>query len=349
MTELNMNPTYTAYIVSGSKKYNITPAIISLDRIDAEGQIAQRVNLRLRNVKVDDSSLASILQPVNRLFIYADDGTKQDEVFRGFLWDRTYKSSLSDQELKITAYDHLIYLQESEDSFYFSTGKTTEEIVSSICRKWGIKLAYSYLNIVNGKMPLTGRLYDILTSDVLDVTKQRVGYYYSLISEKDTMIVRTAGTNEVTYKFEAKKNVNIASSSWTMEGVVTQIALIATTGEDDRDKVEMVESRNVEKYGTLQKLKRKDQDMDIWTAHVDLRVELMENSDPKHEYEITGPDIPWIRKGDGVYVKAGDINGKNLIVTAVNRSSDMKNSKMTLTMVDVSTRIAMLDVDWFST
>ena len=74
----------------------------------------------------------------------------------------------------------------------------------------------------------------------------------------------------------------------------------------------------------------------------------MQNSDPKNEYEITGPDIPWIRKGDGVYVDAGDINEKKLIVTAVSRSCDTKNAKMTLTMVDVSTKIALLDVDWFS-
>lgn len=348
MAELNMNPTYTAYIVSGSKKYNITPAIISIERIDAEGQIAQRVNLQLRNVMVEDSMLSSILQPVNRLFVYADDGTKNDEVFRGFLWDRTYKASIREQTLKVTAYDHLIYLQESEDTFYFSNGKTTEEIVSSICAQWGIKLDYSYQNIVNGKMPLTGSLYDILTADVLDETKIRTGYHYSVISEKDTMLVRTAGSNEVTYKFEGKNNVSSATSSWTMEGVVTQIVLIGKAGDDEREKVEMVESRNVEKYGTLQKISRKDQDTNIWDAHAELRVSLMENSDPKHEYEITGPDIPWIRKGDGVYVYAGDINEKKLIVTAVNRSCDTKNANMTLTMVDVSTKIGLLNVDWFS-
>lgn len=348
MAELNMNPTYTAYIVSGSKKYDITPAIIAIDRIDAEGQIAQRVNLQLRNVMVEGSMLSSILQPVNRLFVYADDGTKNDEVFRGFLWDRTYKSSIREQSLKVTAYDHLIYLQESEDTFYFSHGKTTEEIVSSICEQWGIKLDYSYQNIVNGKMPLTGSLYDILTADVLDETRIRTGYHYSVISEKDTMLVRTAGTNEVTYKFEEKNNVSSATSSWTMEGVVTQIVLIGKADDDDREKVEMVESRNVEKYGTLQKISRKDQDTNIWDAHAELRVSLMENSDPKHEYEITGPDIPWIRKGDGVYVDAGDINEKKLIVTAVNRSCDTKNANMTLTMVDVSTKIGLLDVDWFS-
>lgn len=349
MSELNMNPTYTAYIISGSKKYNITPALISLDRIDAEGEIAQRVKLQLRNVDVDGVMLASILQPVNRLFVYADDGSKQDEVFRGFLWDRVYKASISDQELTVTAYDHLIYLQESEDTFYFSTGKLTEEIISHICAQWNVKLEYSYENIVNGKMPLSGKLYDILTTDVLDVTKRRIGYHYSIISEKDTMIVRTAGTNELTYKFVEEQNVSIATSGWTMEGVVTQILLIGNNGQDERKTVELVESRNVEKYGTLQKIEQKDEDINIWDAHSNVRIALMENSDPKYEYEITGPDIPWIRKGDGVYVDAGDIRDKTLIVTAVNRSCDMKNAKMTMTMVDVATKIALMDVDWFST
>lgn len=348
---LTLNPHYTIFIISDGKKIDVTPAMESLGRIDAEGQIAQRVNIQLRNEVLDGVHLSTILKPVNRVFIYADDGEKNDEVFRGFLWDRNYKSSLTDQRLKVTSYDNLIYLQESEDTFFFSAGKSTEEIMSAICKQWNIKLDYSYHNIVNGKIATSGRLYDMMTTDILDVTKRQVGDHYSIISKKDVMYVRLAGDNSETFKFIAGENIGSTSTSWTMEGVITQYILVGKAGDDGREPIDLVESRNAAKYGTLQKIKRRDEDMDIWSAHGEIRLALMDYADPKWEYEIDAPDIPWIRKGDGVYIDAGDIVGSRLIVTAVNRISDNKNSRMTLTMVDENSYFGRQDggADWFST
>lgn len=348
---LKLNPSYTVYVISGGSKLNVTPALESLQRIDAEGQIAQRVNMELKNVLVGDVHLSTILQPVNRVFVYANDGGREEEVFRGFLWDRNYKSSLTAQRLRVTAYDNLIYLQESEDTFYFSSGKSTEEIIAHICQKWNVQLDYTYHSIVNGKLALSGRLYDMLTTDILDITKRQVGEHYSLISIKDIMMVRSAGDNTETYKFIAGENISNTSTSWTMEGVITQIVLVGKADDGGREPVDLVESRNAGKYGTLQKLQRRDEDLNIWTAHSEIRAELMESSEPKWEYEINGPDVPWIRKGDAVYVDAGDIVGSRLIVTAANRTYDTKNAKMTLTMVDASTYRGLIDgtVDWYST
>lgn len=345
------NPTvYSVYLISDGKKYDLTPAVESLDRIEAEGQISQRVVLGLRNVLVDGIWLTTALQPVSRLFVYADDGEKKEEVFRGFLWDRNYTSSLTEHTLRVTAYDNLIYMQESEDTFFFSSGKTTEEVLTSICKDWGIQLEYTYDNIVNGKLALSGRLYDMMTADVLDVTRSHTGNHYSLISDKDVMRVRLAGDNEERYKFTFGENVVSTSSGWTMEGMITQIVLVGKADDNDREPVDLVESRNESQYGTLQKIERKNEELDIWSAHNQVRTSLMENSEPKWEYEITCPDIPWIRKGDAVYVHAGDIYDKTLIVTAVNRSSDIKTSKMILTMVSPKLyKLNSDEVDWEST
>lgn len=344
MKASNLNPSYTVYIISASKKYNVTPAVCSLERVESEGEIAQRVNLELHNILVDGIWLSSILQPVNRVFIYADDGTKKDEVFRGFLWDRNYKSSTDEHRLKVTAFDNLIYLQESEDTFYFTARKSTEEIISTICKEWGIKLEYSYYNITNGKLPVSGKLYDILTTDILDETERQVGFYYSIISDKDTMIVRTAGSNVDTYKFVVGENISSTSSSWTMDGVITQIIIVGKADEDEREPIELTESRNTEKYGTLQKIERRDEETELYEALGHAQTTLSEHSHPKWEYEIVAPDVPWIRKGDAIYVNAGDIKDRRLIVNAVRRSYDLKNSKMTLTLIDQSEKAEYLYV-----
>lgn len=345
MAASQQNPTYTVYIISETTKYNVTPALLSIDRSESDGQIAQRVNFEFRNVQVNNVWISSIFQAANRVFVYANDGTKNDEVFRGFLWERSYKSSMSDQVLKISAYDHLIYLQESEDSYYFSPRKGTDEIVKQICNNWNIKLEYTYNSMANRKIAARGKLYDILTADILDYTAWHTGDKYVIISEKDVMKIKLAGSNETVYHFIAGKNVESTTSGWTMDGVITQVLIIGKANEDGYEPIELAVPRNKDKYGTLQKILRRDEETELWQARGDATTILNESSEPKWEYTIAGPDIPWIRKGDKIIVDAGDINEKNLVVTAISRASDLKKSKMTITAEKLTkvTQAGMLD------
>ena len=216
MAASQQKPEYTVYIVSGDTKYNVTNAVIVQDRSEPDGQIAQRVNLQLANVKVGDAWLSGLLKARDRVIIYANDGTKEDEVFRGFLWTRIRNDSLSEKDIQYVCYDNLIYFQESEDSLYFSSGKTTKDIMSSICSKWEINLQYSYESITHSKLPLRGCLSSIFTEDILELVKKRTKKKYVILSEKDTMVVRPTGANETIYHFLAGKNVTKTASGWTM-------------------------------------------------------------------------------------------------------------------------------------
>lgn len=328
-------PLYTVYAISGNKRFNLTNALVLLDRSEAEGQIAQQVDLVLTNVMVDGSWLSGILQARNRVYVYANDGSKNEEVFRGFLWARNYKSSLSDHELKYTCYDNLIYFQESEDSLYFSSGKSTKDIMASICTKWGIQLRYSYRSITHAKMPLRGKLADIFTDDILDPVKKRTGKKYVIQGDRDAVFVKPVGANKTIYQFLAGKNVIQTTSGWTMEGVITKVIIVGKADDDDREPIEATVSGKTSEYGTLQKIQKRDEDTSLADAKLEAKTTIDEHGTPKWEFEITAPDIPWIRKGDKVYVDAGDIVERHLIVTAANRTSDNKTSKMTLTLESV--------------
>lgn len=329
------NPVYTVYAISGNKKYNLTPALVSLDRSEAEGQIAQRVKLHLTNVLVDGIWLSSILHARDRVYVYANDGSKNAEVFRGYVWARNYKSSLSDRDLTYTCYDNLIYYQESEESLYFSDGKSTKDVFTSICEKWGIKLSYSYESITHSKLPLRGTLSSIFTEDLLDPVKKRTGKKYVILSDRDTMYIKSVGANETIYHFLAGKNVTKTSSGWTMDGIVTQIVIVGKADDNDREPIEATVSGETAKYGTLQKIQSRDEDTSLADAKQEAQVTIDESGKPKNEYEVTAPDIPWIRKGDKVFVDAGDITNSYLIVTAIDRSADSKSVSMTLTLEDV--------------
>lgn len=329
------NPLYTVYAISGNKKYILTKALISIDRSEADGQIAQSVNLRLLNVMVGGNWLSGILQPRDRVYVYANDGSKNNEVFRGYLWKRNYKSSLSDRELSYTCYDNLIYFQESEESLYFSSGKSTKDIAASICEKWGVQLNYSYSSITHTKLPLRGYLSDIFIEDILEPVRKRTGKKYVMLSDRDTVYIKPAGSNKTVYKFLAGKNVISTASGWTMEGVITKVIIVGNADDNDREPIEATVSGKTSQYGTLQKVQSRDENTSLADAKLEAKYTIDDNGSPKWEFEITAPDIPWIRKGDQVYVDSGDIVEKDLLVIAADRTSDNKTSKMILNLKPV--------------
>lgn len=333
MAATKQKPAYSVYIVSGSTKYNVTNAVISMDRSEPEGQIAQRVTLQLANVKVGDTMLSSLLKARNRVFIYVNDGAQDKEVFRGYLWSRSRVDSLSEKDIQYTCYDNLIYFQESEDSMYFSSGKSTKDVVTSICEKWGIKLQYSYDSITHVKMPLRGFLADIFIG-ILDLVKKRIKKKYVILSEQDTMVVKPVGSNKTVYHFIAGKNVTRSASGWTMDGIITKAIVVGKADDDDREPIEATVSGKTGEYGTVQRIQRRSENTSIEDAKIEAQYTVDENGEPKWSYEITAPDIPWIRKGDKIYVKAGEIDGER-IVAEIGRSIDQKRMEMNLTLEDV--------------
>lgn len=332
MTASVENPIYSVYIVDGGNKYDISPAVIELDSSDQKKQMAQSFTINLMNAKMGSGWLSGMLKVRQRVYIYADDGSRNEEVFRGYIWTRGYKSSLTDREIALKCYDNLIYMQESEDAEYFSSGKSTKDVVSTLCGKWGVQLEYSYESITHTKLALRGNLADILTSDVLDLAKDRTGKQYVILSTKDVMQIKTVGSNAAVYKFKAGENAIQASSSCTMDGRITKVVILGKADEEDRQPVEATISGDTAQYGTLQKLISRNENTSLEDAKKEAQSIIDDNGTPKWEFELIAPDIPWIRKGDKVYVNAGEIANSTLIVTGVDRTISNKQKQMTLTL-----------------
>ncbi len=326
-------PEYTVYVVSGSTKYNITPAVESIDISDRKKQMAKCVTIQLMNTKVGSNWLTGLLGVVDRVYLYANDGEKNEEVFRGFIWERPYESSLSDRTLQLKCYDNLIYFQESDHSAYFSSGKSTEAVCKALCDDWGVKLAYSYESITHSKLPLRGNLSDIFTADVLDLVKDRTGKKYVILSEKDVMQIKPVGSNTTIYHFIAGQNAIQTSSVCTMDGVVTKVIILGKADDNDRHPVEATVSGDTAKYGTLQRTINRDENTSLADAKKEAQ-NIIKDGKPKKEYALTATDIPWIRKGDKVRVDAGDMTGY-YIVTAIDRTISLEKREMVLEMEDV--------------
>lgn len=331
MNASTIYPKYTVYAISGDTKYDLTPAVESLGLSDQEKQISHRVTIDMMNTKVEDKWLTSLLSVCDRVYIHADDGTQSGEVFRGFLWTRPYKSALEERTLKLVCYDNLIYFQESDESTFFQSGKSTKDVVSSICSDWGVKLEYTYESITHSKLALRGNLADIFTADILDLVKDRTGKKYVIRSEKDVMQVQGVGTNSTIYSFIAGQNCIFTESQITMDGVITKVIILGKADKNDREPVEATVSGDTSKYGTLQKTINRDENTSRADAKKEAQSIIDEHGKPKCKYELKATDIPWIRKGDKVEVDAGDLSGY-YIVLGIDRSISNRTRDMILTL-----------------
>ena len=334
MPKTSATPTYTVYITSGVVKYDVTPVLISLEMSADMKKMAQSATIQLINIKAGPDYLTSIVKARDRVYIYADDGNGKSEVFRGYVWTRVYKSSVNDREISYKCYDQLIYLQESEDSVFFASGKSTKDVCADLCSRWGIKMEYSYESITHSKLALRGNLSDIFTSDVLDLAKDRSGKKYVILSDKDTMYIKPWGSNKEIYRFLESSNVVRESSGFTMDGMITKVVIVGKSDDEGREPVEATVSKDTDKYGTLQKIISRDSNTSLADAKKEAQEIIDENGKPKWEYEICAVDIPWIRLGDKVYVAAGDIHNRYLIVTAISRTIEAEKSEMIITMED---------------
>ena len=167
-------PIYTAIAVAADgTKYYLDNALLDLTIDEARNELADKVNLSLRNAKTETGKyLSGCLDIETVLFIKANDGNKTEEVFRGTFWDITYQSK-EDKELKVIAYNNLIYLEKSKDCLYFSAGKYTDAIVRSICKKWNIALNYVYDKIKHPKLPFNNKTLADIIIELLDEVKKK--------------------------------------------------------------------------------------------------------------------------------------------------------------------------------
>lgn len=328
------NPIYSAYVVTGSTKYNITPLLQSVDIADLEREWACRVTMDLMDYQGD--GLQDIITDKSRVFLYASDGGEKKEVFRGFVWGVTSSNSLSDNTVTVKCYDNLIHMQESEESLFYTEGKSTQTILSDIFTNWGVTLSYGYKSITHSKLALRGNLSDILTADILDLVKDRTGQKYAILSKQDTVHITGVGSNTTIYTFRAGHNAISTRSEWTKDGMITKVVILGKADDNERAEVEATVTGSTADYGTLQKIISRDSNTTLADAKTEANNIIKESGKPTKEYELKAVDIPWIRKGDKVKVIAENLSATYYIVKSVDRSISNKGKEMTLDLEEAA-------------
>ncbi|MBQ2633197.1 MAG: hypothetical protein IJF88_01265 [Oscillospiraceae bacterium] len=308
--------------------YYITNIITALSWEEQEGQLAQKAAVKVEpNGDAAGDTVPAILKLNRILRIYADWGAGNTMVFEGSIWEWSLSHG-QQQELSVTAYDPMIRLQQSKDHKYFSAGMDTKSIINGICTEWGVPCEYKWDQaIAHEKKVFNAKAISDMILELLDEVKQQAGKPYIALYRDGKLEINAYGTNADIYVF-GDAQVSGTSDKLSLEKLVTRVKIIGKADDEGRAAVEAVVDGNLD-FGVLQEILQRDEDKDLGKAQAEARAVLDERGQPEESILVTAPDLPFLRKGDQVQVKAGNLDGDFWILGV---SHDGMSRQMTMTL-----------------
>lgn len=310
-------PVYYIYSIDKSgRKYNLKNVTTSLNISHGEKDLAAKASITIVNAKVDGigTHLSSLVNLGDDIYIHADIGGGAQEVLRGIVWTKNYESDLK-KEINLVVYDHLIFLQKSKDNFYFQAGMSTQDIVSTICGKWGVGLNYSYDSIVHPKLPIRSKGICDSIIEVLDAAKKQTGNKYVIYSAQNVLHIGHINQNQKVYSIRKLQNASSVKTEETMDGMVTKVVITGKENNENKSPVLATVAGDTGSYGTLQEVISKDTDTSLSETKKEADEILKEKGSPFKLKTVVGIDNPFIRKGDAVRIEGGTLNSTYTVLS----------------------------------
>lgn len=302
--------TYRVVVVDGSgKQYNIKKYIENLGWEENENEISVRSSFTVRNDKTSKGYLSSIIKPGCLIGIFASDGGVIDqEVARGYVENWNPVQQNGSMELKCTNYDELYKLQKSQDNLYFPSGTGTQSAITEILDDNEIPQGeYQGPDAVHGKLKYNNSYLSDVILDLLDDASKKGQEKCIIRASKGKTEILPKGSNKTVYVFKTD-NTKSVSESIAIADLVTRVKVIGQADDEGKSSVEATLDGLTE-YGIRQRIYTRGSDESLEDAKSAAQEILYEKGDAIKNVTVQAPDIPFIRKGDLVYLIAGTSEG----------------------------------------
>lgn len=311
--------------------YNLSPVLISMQWEDSKSELSQRGTFILVNTALDGAWLHMIAKIGCFVMVYSNWGEGRQLVYQGKIWEWTYSSG-NNKELTLATYDNGKFLMQSRDSYYFSAGLNTIDILSSICTDWGITLDYQWREtMTHEKKIFEASLAEIILSLVEDVSAHcdttPVCYWNG-----NALTVVEQGKNEYVFYLDHVRT-STTRHKISVNELVTQVKLVGTADDDGRSVVETVVSGD-QSFGVLQHILTRDSDKTLEDAMAEAETYLEERSTPEEEISVVAVDVPFLRKGEKIKLCAGSLIGHYHVLGVCHNATQ---KQMTLTLEWIKT------------
>jgi len=315
-------------ITETGARYILNDALLSLSWEEQEKELSQRAVITAVNFAIGGTWLMALAKINCIIRIYAAYGGERKLVFDGTVWEWQYTSG-SERVLTITAYDRLIRLQQSQDFKYYTAGQTTQALIGDICETWGIPFAYLWEeSITHEKKIFSGTALSDMIITLLDEVKNQTGKKYIVYFRDGRMQIVGYGANETVYSFANEATIS-AMNKLTINNLVTRVKILGNSEDEEKTPVEALVDGDT-RYGVLQKILKRSSDKTLDAAIADANTILKENGNPEETVSVTVPDLPFLRKGDAVYMSAGNLLGV-FYAEGVSHNADERTMTMSLT------------------
>lgn len=290
-------------------KYNITDFVHNLSWEENDKEISMRLSFAVRNDESEKGLLSSLIKLGCIIYISAKDGSgKYKEVARGTVVDWSNARKNNAHDLKCVCYDKLYNLQKSQDNFYFRSGTGTKARIKQVLKKWKISLGtYQGPKKKHGKKKYQDKYLSDILLDVLDDAVKKGGKKCILRMEKNKVAVVPFGSNDDIYAFRSNCSIESTNTKST-ENLVTRVKVIGTMNNDGNDSVSAT-LNGLTKYGIRQRIYTRGSDETSSQAKKSAQTILNENGKLEKTLTVKSPDVPYVRKGDLVFVQTGGVTG----------------------------------------
>ncbi len=290
-------------------QYNIKNYIQGLGWEESENEISMRLTFKARNDDTSKGQLSSLVKLGSLIVVTASDGGSfNDEVARGFVekWNPQDRSSASD--LSCTCYDEMYRLQKSQDNVYLPDGTGTKSAIQSVLDEWEVPIGeYKGPNATHGKLTFKNKYLSDIILELLDDAVKKGGEKCVIRATKGKADIVPLGGNTSVYVFKLD-NTLIVSNSLSTEDLVTKVKVVGQENKSGQSSVEATLTGLTE-YGTRQRIYRRGSDETLADAKSAAQAILDEDGRVVEEVSVNAPDIPWLRKGHIVCLKAGTAQG----------------------------------------
>ena len=296
-------------ITEDGAQLDITGAAEGLGWEENDGELALRLYFTANNTKYAGSSLSTVMKPGCLIVIMAYCGNEAEEVARGIIqeWDPQLRGSASN-DVDITAYDELLYLQKSQDNRYITAGTGTKSAITGIFDEWGIPLgAYDGPDVAHEKTLFKAQYISDMILSLLDDAVKKGGDKCVVRAAEGAVDVFPRGSNTTIYHFD-EDTATVSGDSMSITDLVTRVKIVGKEDSDERQPVEAVLDGLTE-YGIRQRLYTRSEDATLSEAKTAAQAILDDMGQPQRSRIIRGPDVPMIRKGDMVHIQAGTLDG----------------------------------------
>ena len=297
-------------VLSGGGQINLENIATNLAWEENESELSQRLNLTVRDVE-NGGRLSQQLALCTAIVLYYDlgNGSGPQEAMRGTVWDWQH-SEVNDDDVVLTVYDMLHYLEKSEDYKFYEAGKSTSTITSDILTSWGVPVGeFSGPNITHEKMVLKTKKLAVMIKEVMEEAREKAGTKYVIRAKNGKCDIIRQGTNSQIWTFSSDVSLIASSDKYSMDDLITQVKIFGKDDEDGakRPSVLAVET-GAKQYGTLQKVLYVGSST-IDEAKAEASSILSQYGKPKRSIVLRSPDLPCIRKGDKIRAIADKMDG----------------------------------------